>query len=173
MIGHPAHADKSPDRTVSNTLFDDFFPDIEAAPGLWSIGYEGLDIDSFVNSLLRCKIDVVADVRLTPISRKPGFSKTRLGCALENAGIGYTHLRGLGNPKENRAPFWDGRLAEGKAQFRRVLRSPAAQSDLDCLVNRAQQSRVAVLCFEKDETRCHRQVVLETACENSRSQLIR
>ncbi|TQK97553.1 helix-turn-helix protein [Streptomyces puniciscabiei] len=87
---------------------DDLFRDAHVAPGLWSAGYEGRDIDSFVASLLDSRIDVVADVRLTPISRKKGFSKTRLGQALAEAGIEYTHLRGLGNPKENRAPFWDG-----------------------------------------------------------------
>jgi uncharacterized protein YeaO (DUF488 family) len=67
----------------------------------------------------------------------------------------------LGNPKDNRAPFWDGRVAEGRAQFRSVLRSDEARSDLDRLAAQAKQSRVAVLCFEKDESRCHRQVVLE------------
>lgn len=54
-------------------------------PGLWSAGYEGRDIDSFVASLLDSRIGVVADVRLTPISRKKGFSKTRLGQALAEA----------------------------------------------------------------------------------------
>ncbi|MEU6365372.1 DUF488 family protein [Streptomyces sp. NPDC046931] len=49
------------------------------SPGLWPARYEGRDIDSFVASLLDAQIDVVADVRLTPISRKPGFSKTRRG----------------------------------------------------------------------------------------------
>jgi transcriptional regulator with XRE-family HTH domain len=68
-------------------------------PGLWSAGYEGRDIDSFVALLVDSRIGVVADVRLTPISRKKGFSKTRLGEALAEAGIEYTHLRGLGNPK--------------------------------------------------------------------------
>jgi uncharacterized protein (DUF488 family)/DNA-binding Xre family transcriptional regulator len=141
---------------------DDLFQASKARPGLWSVGYEGRDIDSFVSSLVESHIDVVADVRLTPISRKKGFSKTRLGEALAEAGIEYTHLRGLGNPKDNRAPFWDGRLTEGRARFRGVLRSEEAQSDLDRLAERARQSRVAVLCFEKDENRCHRQVVLET-----------
>lgn len=140
---------------------DDLFQDASATPGLWSVGYEGRDIDSFVASLMSSRIDVVADVRLTPISRKPGFSKTRLGAALSDAGIEYTHLRALGNPKDNRAPFWDGRVAEGRAQFRSVLRSDEARSDLDRLAAQAKQSRVAVLCFEKDESRCHRQVVLE------------
>ncbi|MYZ37115.1 MULTISPECIES: DUF488 family protein [unclassified Streptomyces] len=131
-------------------------------PGLWSAGYEGRDIDSFVASLVNSHISVVADVRLTPISRKKGFSKTRLGEALAEAGIEYTHLRGLGNPKDNREPFWDGRIEVGRARFRGLLQSEAAQSDLDRLALHARASRVAVLCFEKDESRCHRQVVLET-----------
>ncbi|MEU9794081.1 DUF488 family protein [Streptomyces sparsogenes] len=141
---------------------DELFRETKVAPGLWSAGYEGRDIDSFVASLLDSRIDVVADVRLTPISRKKGFSKTRLGEALAEAGIAYTHLRGLGNPKDNRAPFWDGRLDVGRARFRGVLRSEAAQQDLERLAEHARQSRVAVLCFEKDESRCHRQVVLDT-----------
>jgi uncharacterized protein (DUF488 family) len=141
---------------------DELFQETKVAPGLWSAGYEGRDIDSFVASLLDSRIDVVADVRLTPISRKKGFSKTRLGEALAETGIEYTHLRGLGNPKDNRAPFWDGRLDEGRARFRGVLRSEEAQTDLERLAEHARQSRVAVLCFEKDESRCHRQVVLDT-----------
>ncbi|MFJ5775026.1 DUF488 family protein [Streptomyces sp. NPDC093094] len=141
---------------------DELFQETKVAPGLWSAGYEGRDIDSFVSSLLDSRIDVVADVRLTPISRKKGFSKTRLGQALAEAGIEYTHLRGLGNPKDNRAPFWEGRLDVGRARFRGVLRSEEAQTDLERLAEHARQSRVAVLCFEKDESRCHRQVVLET-----------
>lgn len=141
---------------------DELFREAKVAPGLWSAGYEGRDIDSFVASLLHSRIDVVADVRLTPISRKKGFSKTRLGEALAEAGIEYTHLRGLGNPKDNRAPFWDGRLDVGRARFRGVLRSEEAQTDLERLAEHARQSRVAVLCFEKDESRCHRQVVLDT-----------
>ncbi|MET8246668.1 DUF488 family protein [Streptomyces sp. NPDC005202] len=131
-------------------------------PGLWSAGYEGRDIDSFVASLVDSHIGVVADVRLTPISRKKGFSKTRLREALAEAGIEYTHLRGLGNPKDNREPFWDGRVEVGCARFRGLLRSEEAQADLDRLAEHARASRVAVLCFEKDESRCHRQVVLET-----------
>ncbi|MFI1952850.1 DUF488 family protein [Streptomyces xinghaiensis] len=146
---------------------DELFRESKATPGLWSAGYEDRDIDSFVASLLDCRIDVVADVRLTPISRKKGFSKTRLGQALAEAGIEYTHLRGLGNPKDNRAPFWDGRLDVGRARFRGVLRSAEAQTDLERLAEHARQSRVAVLCFEKDESRCHREVVLDTVRERA------
>ncbi len=128
---------------------------------MWSAGYEGRDIESFVASLVDSRISVVADVRLTPISRKKGFSKTRL--ALAEAGIEYTHLRGLGNPKDNREPFWDGRVEVGRAQLSVASCVPRRpKPTLLALAEHAQASRVAVLCFEKDERRCHRQVVLET-----------
>ncbi len=148
---------------VLDVSLDDLFHQAQQAHlGLWSAGYEGRDIDSFVASLLSAQISMVADVRLTPISRKPGFSKTRLTDALGEAGIAYMHLRALGNPKDNRAPFWEGRISEGRARFRSLLRSDAAQADLTDLAEHAAQARVAVLCFEKDEERCHRHVVLET-----------
>ncbi|MFH9229010.1 DUF488 family protein [Streptomyces lydicus] len=140
---------------------DELFRASHLAPGLWSVGYEGRDIDSFVTALVGAEIDAVVDVRLTPISRKRGFSKTRLSEALSAVGIEYVHLRGLGNPKDNRAPFWEGRLAEGRARFRGILGSASAAGDLADLVERARASRVAVMCFEGDEQRCHRKVVLD------------
>jgi uncharacterized protein (DUF488 family) len=136
-------------------------------PGLWSAGYEGRDIDSFVAALLSAQIDTVADVRLTPVSRKPGFSKKRLGEALGRAGVEYLHLRGLGNPRENRAPFREGRVAEGQARFRALLHTEAAQGDLTVLAERGSTSRVVVLCFERDEEHCHRKVVLDVVRERT------
>jgi transcriptional regulator with XRE-family HTH domain len=161
-VGQPGFVTVGKIARALEVSLDSLFTDASVGTGLWSAGYEGRDIDSFVASLTNSRIDVVADVRLTPISRKPGFSKTRLEAALSQAGIEYTHLRALGNPKDNRAPFWDGRVAEGRAQFRSLLGSEEARSDLERLAAHAKQSRVAVLCFEKDESRCHRQVVLET-----------
>ncbi|MEU1258773.1 DUF488 family protein [Streptomyces chartreusis] len=131
--------------------------------GIVSAGYEGRNIEQFVEQLLIQHVDTVADVRLTPLSRKPGFSKTKLTGALAEAGIGYRHLRALGNPKENRQPFWDGRAAEGRAAFRNLLgRQPAPQA-LDELFTLAAKETVAVLCFEQDEDRCHRKVICDIA----------
>jgi uncharacterized protein (DUF488 family) len=103
---------------------DDLFRATKIPPGLWSAGYEGRDIDSFVASLVDRHINVVADVRLTPISRKKGFSKTRLGEAPAEAGIEYTHLRGLGDPKDNGAPFWDGRVEVRRGTVARLCAKP-------------------------------------------------
>ena len=43
---------------------------------IFTIGYEGRTIKDFVQCLLRWKVNIVADVRLNPLSRKPFFSKT-------------------------------------------------------------------------------------------------
>lgn len=129
--------------------------------GIVSVGYEGRDIDGFVTELVAAGVDTVADVRLNPISRKPGFSKTRLAEALERVGIGYIHLRSLGNPKSNREPFWSGRAEEGKEVFRGLLEASDSSSALQRLSAMAGERVVAVLCFEHDHEQCHRQVVID------------
>ena len=129
--------------------------------GIVSVGYEGRSIDQFVTDLSSYGVGTVADVRMNPISRKPGFSKKRLIAALEGAGIGYIHLKSLGNPKTNREPFWSGRIEEGQDVFRRQLESPDAERDLAELGRRANREVVAVLCFEASSSNCHRQVVID------------
>ena len=45
---------------------------------IYTIGYEGSDIERFIETLVILKIEAVADVRELPISRKKGFSKNKL-----------------------------------------------------------------------------------------------
>ncbi|WP_258081414.1 DUF488 domain-containing protein [Nocardia nova] len=60
---------------------------------LFTVGYEGRRADELVMLLAEAGVATVVDVRLTPISRKPGLSKTKLSAALAEAGIRYVHLR--------------------------------------------------------------------------------
>lgn len=129
--------------------------------GIVSVGYEGRTIESFVDDLVRAGVKTVADVRLNAISRKAGFSKTRLREALAAAGIDYRHMRSLGNAKENRRPFWEGRAEEGRRVFRQRLQSPEAESSLDELATLVREQVVAVLCFESDVEKCHRKVIID------------
>jgi uncharacterized protein (DUF488 family) len=129
--------------------------------GVVSAGYEGRTIDSFVESLLAAGVTTVADVRLNPISRKAGFSKNRLSDALASVGIDYLHMRPLGNPRENREPFWSGRVAEGRETFLALLDGDEPASAMNELGDLAERQVVAVMCFEHDEDRCHRKVVID------------
>lgn len=75
-------------------------------------------------------VDVLVDVRLTPLSRKPGLSKLRLSDALNAARVEYLHLPALGKPRENRGGFRRGD-ALSRAAFRAHLQSPNAKVALD------------------------------------------
>lgn len=133
---------------------------VESSVGLVSIGYEGRTALELLQELQRLQVAVLVDVRLTPISRKPGLSKTRLGEALRAFGIDYCHLPALGNPKDNREPFWTGDVSLGCIRFSELLTRPQATSAMDQLEAYARDCLTAVLCFEREHERCHRQVIV-------------
>lgn len=130
--------------------------------GIIGVGYEGLDLDAFVGRLLARGVDVLADVRLTPLSRKRGFSKRALAEAVSTAGIEYLHLRQLGNPKINRPGFAGARheLLAARGRYAELLDDEVAAAALDRLAQLAGSGCVAVMCFEADEERCHRHVIM-------------
>lgn len=132
---------------------------------LVSIGYEGRTSEELLAAIVELRVDTLVDVRLTPLSRKPGLSKTRLGQSAEGHGVRYVHFPALGNPKDNREPFHDGRAAEGCIRFSRLLARPAAVAAMGQLEALARDGRVAVLCFERDHDRCHRQVIVNELSE--------
>jgi len=131
-----------------------------------SIGYEGRDLDMFLDILRRNQVDAVVDVRLTPISRKRGFSKTALMTALDAVGIDYLHLRALGNPKENREPFRNGQVAVGREVFLAHMNN-GSRSAYEEVLRLAHDQRIAVLCFEHDDRVCHRGCITDQAQEEN------
>jgi uncharacterized protein (DUF488 family) len=133
-----------------------------SAPRLYTIGYEGTPLPAFLRLLAAAQIDVVADVRELPLSRKRGFSKSALAAALAHEDIGYLHLRELGCPKLIRDRYRrDGDWERYTAAFMAHLatqRAAVAQ-----LAEQAQGRRTALLCYEADFERCHRSYVARAA----------
>jgi len=129
-------------------------------PAVTTVGYEGRTAGELVDLMQRSGVTLLVDVRLTPISRKPGLSKTKLGDALREAGIEYLHMPTLGNPQDNREGY---RQAEASAvaRFRSLMRGAAARHALDGLAARIADESVALLCFERDHATCHRSLVIE------------
>lgn len=127
---------------------------------LVTVGYEGRTADDIVAELCSADVEVLVDVRLTPLSRKPGLSKTKLAEHLDRAGIRYVHLRSLGNPKDNRDDFRAGTEAS-LDRFRGLLREPVGAAGLDEVAALLGDETVALLCFERDAHRCHRRLIVE------------
>jgi uncharacterized protein (DUF488 family) len=134
-----------------------------SGPGrLISVGYGGRRLTEFIDLLLEHGVEVVVDVRLTPVTRVPGFSGAALGRSLPGIGIEYIHEPRLGNPVENRVVFRSGALDIGCARFASILEGTGRLA-LAELVARARRQRVAVLCAERRQHHCHRQVIITAA----------
>src|SRR3954451_21230653 len=93
---------------------------------IFTIGYEGATMDEFIGALQRAGVERLIDVRALPLSRRPGFSKTALKGALEEAGIDYVHLKSLGTPAEGRAAARAGRHADMQRIYAGQLELPEA-----------------------------------------------
>lgn len=134
----------------------------EGKPGVCTIGYEGRNLEGYLNLLIAAGVTLLCDVRRNPLSRKYGFSKSTLTKVCEGVGIRYEHLPELGIASEAR------RELETQADYD-VLFDTYEREDLprrgDALdrirhwVN--QGNRVALTCFERLPQQCHRHCVAE------------
>jgi len=128
-------------------------------PAIFTIGYEGASVPSFVESLRGAGVTLVLDIRAAPVSRKKGFSKHQLAGHLGEAGIAYRHLRALGTPKRGRDAARAGDLEEFERIFRTHLEEPEALLDLGEAETLAKEQPVCLLCLERDPLHCHRLIV--------------
>lgn len=125
---------------------------------VFTVGYEGLDIDAFMSLLAKHGIETVVDIRELPLSRKPGFSKKALASVLNLSGLEYVHMVDLGCPKPVRDRYRaDGNWKRYTDSFLKYLRAQEeAIADLSDLVR---SSHCALLCYEADFNFCHRSMV--------------
>ena len=128
-------------------------------PRLYTLGYEGTDIDRFVAALRAAGIRRLAALRAVSRSRKPGFSKTALAARLTAEGIDYRHFLALGAPKPARDAARAGRHQELFTRYAEHLRSEPARAALKDLATAAREQPPCLLCFERDPTTCHRSLV--------------
>jgi uncharacterized protein (DUF488 family) len=131
---------------------------------LFTIGYEGISLTRFFDLLVENEVQMLADVRINPLSRKPGFSKSALMRECESRKIDYRHFSALGCPRPILLDYrsnqdWD----EYTRRFWDHLKSeePDLELALEEVGNLATTSRVALLCFEADFQLCHRSYVAE------------
>lgn len=127
---------------------------------LYTVGYEGRTVDGLLDTLVAAKVTRLVDVRELPLSRRRGLSKTALGDSLAAVGIEYAHMRPLGNPKDNRERYRAGEVERGAEVYRRHLHG--AYDALDELAESLDDGRACLMCFERDHSVCHRDVIVES-----------
>ena len=88
-------------------------------------GYQGRTPEDLVAAMSDRGATRLVDVRLTPVSRVRGFSKSRLRDWLEAAEFVYKHRPELGNPKDNRPGYARPSTPAADAAHRRYLEEVA------------------------------------------------
>ncbi|HWR31339.1 MAG TPA: DUF488 domain-containing protein [Negativicutes bacterium] len=127
---------------------------------LYTIGYEGSDITSFLDNVENHGVRLLVDVREKPISHKKGFSKNNLKAALNARGIEYLHLPKLGSPKEIRDELH--KTSDYYVFFQQYRLYVVNELDVIMgLLSRVESVPSCLMCFEHDPKSCHRSVVAE------------
>ena len=130
----------------------------------YSLGYEGISLDRYVDVLKSHSISIVVDVRETPWSYKPGFSKKPLEQRLAFEGITYIHVKAAGNPSKNRKKGLP--PDEVIELYKEHLDSdPSCLQEILELIRANSSGSVCLLCFEKMPHECHRKVILDRIAE--------
>ena len=128
------------------------------APIAYTIGYEGWGLEEFVARLREQHVEVLIDIREKPASRKPGFSKTPLREALEEAGIEYVHVKALGSPSAIRYEYKNG---GDKGSFFRAYRTylKTQVDQLRTVLDAVREKTCCLMCLERHAMDCHRSAV--------------
>jgi uncharacterized protein (DUF488 family) len=134
---------------------------------IFTIGYEGTTVPEFVAALKQAGVQRVIDVRALPLSRRPGFSKSPLMAALEEAGIEYVHLKALGTPAEGRAAARAGRHADLERIYAGQLELPQAMAQSAQMLDLAREKPSALLCMEREPAHCHRTLLLNAVADDA------
>lgn len=126
---------------------------------LWTVGYGNRTMDVFVNTLKEYGINALVDIRRVPYSGYcPDFNRESLASAMKAEGIAYISMGSeLGLPKGDRELYNIGNhLDRIKVQQTRQFTAGIAR-----LVRGMDMGyRIALMCCEKDPSKCHRFVFI-------------
>jgi uncharacterized protein (DUF488 family) len=128
---------------------------------IWTIGHSTHTLDDLIEILKSFQIELVADIRSYPGSRKfPHFNKEALSVSLPESQIDYVHLKDLGGRRTVRPDShntgWKLDAFRGYADYMETDSFLNGIKDLESLgINK----KVAFMCAEALWWRCHRSLV--------------
>ena len=130
---------------------------------IYTIGHSTLPIEKFLEILAAYGIRQLVDVRTIPKSRRnPQFGQDQLSVSVEQRGIRYAHLPGLGGLRHARKDSintgWKNASFRGYADY---MQTPAFVEDLNTLIGLAAAGPTAIMCAEAVPWRCHRSLIAD------------
>ncbi len=133
---------------------------------LFTIGYEGISLEEYLNRLLKNDVKVLVDVRNNPLSMKYGFSKSQLQRYCNSLGIEYVHFPEVGIQSQQRQELNTQADYDKLFEIYRennLTKTKCSQEEIFNLLK--EKKRIALTCFEANICQCHRKHLAE-AIEN-------
>lgn len=129
---------------------------------LFTIGYEGISLEEYLNRLLKNDIKVLVDVRNNPLSMKYGFSKSQLQRYCNSLGIEYLHFPEVGIQSEQRKELnTQADYDKLFAVYCKNTLTKTTDSQTRILNLLKEKKRIALTCFEANICQCHRKHLSE------------
>jgi uncharacterized protein (DUF488 family) len=130
---------------------------------VWTIGHSNRSLDEFLALLAAFEIEVLADVRRFPGSRKhPHFNQEALSHSLGATGISYEFFPELGGRRKPRPDSlntaWRNESFRAYADY---METGEYRAGVERLLSIAEERRVAIMCSEAVWWRCHRSLVAD------------
>lgn len=133
---------------------------------LFTIGYEGISLEEYLNKLIINNIKVLVDVRKNAFSMKYGFSKSQLKNACEGVGIKYLHIPDLGIESDKRQELNDQSDYDKLfVKYRNEILTKTTNQQKYIFALLEKEKRVALTCFEANIYQCHRKHLAETIAQ--------
>lgn len=128
---------------------------------IWTIGHSTHSLEEFIAMLKSFRIEMVADVRSFPGSRRvPHFNKESLEVALPQYGLRYIHIKNLGGRRkvhpDSRNISWRHPAFRGYADF---METETFMEGIMNLEQIAVEQLTAFMCAEAVWWRCHRSMI--------------
>jgi uncharacterized protein (DUF488 family) len=139
----------------------------KAKSKIFTAGYEGRSVDSFLNLLLQSGVRQLVDVRMNPIARRYGFHRSTLNHLCGKLDINYEHIPALGIRSDKRqdldAPGARDRLFK---DYEATTLKEESQS-IDAVVDFVKKAPSVLVCMEVDPTCCHRSRLANVVAKRS------
>lgn len=134
---------------------------------LFTIGYEGVSLEKYLNKLVSNDVKLLVDVRKNSLSMKFGFSKSLLKKYCESLGIEYIHIPEVGINSDQRQEL--NTQQDYDALFEVYKKTTLKETDsyqTKIIELLTKYKRIALTCFEADICQCHRKPLAEAIAKN-------
>ncbi|MEY4905160.1 MAG: hypothetical protein RLZZ292_2975 [Bacteroidota bacterium] len=129
---------------------------------LYTIGYEGISLEEYLNRLIKNDVKILVDVRNNPLSMKFGFSKTQLISFCKNLNIEYLHIPEVGILSSQRQELKTQSDYDTLFDTYKKLNLKETILQQEQILNLLKEKkRIALTCFEANICQCHRKHLAE------------